>query len=66
VLNERKRGVCPDSEVGGSDGIQVLEGRRVGPLTVIKFRRQLKKADDKDKDYDVDKVRFLLILVKVN
>jgi len=36
--------------------VQVLEGRRVGPVTVLKYRRQLKKAEEKDKDIDVEKV----------
>lgn len=53
---EKKRGVCLDSELGHPDGYQVLEGRRVGPLIVLKYRRQIKKSDEVDKDYDVDKV----------
>ncbi|OXA51211.1 Protein Skeletor, isoforms B/C [Folsomia candida] len=52
---EKKRGVCLDSELGHSDSIQVLEGRRIGPLIVIKYRRQLKRADEADKDIDPDK-----------
>lgn len=52
---EKKRGVCLDSELGASDSIQVLEGRRLGPLVVIKYRRQLKRAEPSDQDIDPDK-----------
>lgn len=57
---DKKRGVCLDSELGHADSFQVLEGRRVGPLTVIKYRRQIKKSDIVDKDFDVEKV-FLFV-----
>lgn len=55
---EHKRGVCRDQDLGKADGIQVLEGRRVGnAVTVIKYRRQLMASDDSDKTIPVDQVR---------
>ncbi|CAL8090895.1 unnamed protein product [Orchesella dallaii] len=52
---DHKRGVCKDQSLGKSDGIQVLEGRRVSnAITVIKYRRQLKASDDIDRDFITD------------
>ncbi|ODM96270.1 Protein Skeletor, isoforms B/C, partial [Orchesella cincta] len=60
---DHKRGVCKDQELGKSDGIQVLEGRRVNnALTVIKYRRQLKSADELDKDFITDQVAILFLI----
>jgi len=46
-----KHGVCKDSDLSRQDALQLLEAKRYNSITGIKFRRQLTRSEDNDKEF---------------
>jgi hypothetical protein len=58
-----KHGVCKDSDLSHSDSTQLLEARRIGSLTGIKYRRQLTRSEENDKEFNLTSPVSLIFAV---
>jgi hypothetical protein len=60
VLQTQPRGVCRDTLLGYSDSIQYLESRRNNGVSSFKYRRQLTKSDEHDRDWNTTAVIYAI------